>query len=191
MTVRLQNLAVLLADGPKQLADRIVNADPWLCGQLGVNWSSWSRQLLLDRGFANASLHLVGSAAIGCSLSPENAGRPFRFLGGLEKPSDLDIALVDTGLFQSCWDEMVRFERQAGPTYLNGSDREHVYWGRIDDYRVPHRTAPRAAVRALLDACRRAQEFRGYPATLRVYRRLDDLSHYVLRGLNHLGRTIL
>ncbi len=168
-----------------------MTGNPWLCDQLGVDWREWSRTLLDGHGYTDATLHLVGSAATGFSLSPEKAGRPFRRLGGVGAPSDLDIALIDGDLFRSCWNEMVSWERSSGgASYLLGHDRERVYWGRIDDHRVQNRSAVRIKVRMLIDACRRSSEFRGYPASLRVYRRQEDLVHYVVRGLQALGRTV-
>lgn len=183
-------VAAFLAEDTAVLAERILTQNPWLCEQIGVHWNSWSRALLDSNGLRSASLHLLGSAAIGFSLSPEKAGRQFRQISGTELPSDLDLAVVDDGLFRSCWDEMVAFERLGRSTYLNESDREHVYWGRIDDYRIPSRSPAKTQARTLIDSCRRSPEFRGYPASLRVYRRWNDLFYYVVRGLQALGRTI-
>lgn len=183
-------VAAFLSDDTAVLADRVIGPEPWLCRELGVDLPKWSRELLAAHGLTKASLSIIGSAATGFSLNPENAGRPFRKVGGVGEPSDLDVAVVDEGLFVSCWESMVGFERTGGPSHIAEHDRSHVYWGRIDDYVVPPRTAPRVLVRRLLDSVRRVPGFRGYPANIRVYRRREDLFHYVIRGLQALSRSL-
>lgn len=189
MTAERERIAAMLSEDLATVSARITDDTPWLCTELNIDWRSWSKDLLASHNLNRATLHLIGSAALGFSLSPEKAGRPFRKTGGVETPSDLDLAIVDNALFHSCWDEMVTLERNVRTSQLSQTDREHVYWGRIDDHRVPQRTNARTTVRTLIDKFRRAPEFRGYPASLRVYRRRDDLFHYVFRGLQFLGRT--
>jgi len=60
------------------------------------------------------SVAIVGSAKFGLSLSPvsDKAFKPFRGLQ-CEKPSDFDIVIVDSSLFESIWDQL----RMA---YFNG-----------------------------------------------------------------------
>lgn len=190
MTADRERVVAFLSDDSTVLARRVVHQNPWFCQQLGLDLEVWSRALLDAHGLETATLRLIGSAATGFSLSPEKAGRVFRKVGGVHTPSDLDMALVDETLFRTCWDEMVGLERRAGQHYLVTADREHVYWGRIDDHRIPYRARARAVVRTLIDAVRRSPEFRGYPTNIRIYRRHEDLLHYVVRCLQLLVRRI-
>lgn len=172
------------------LAGRVVTENPWLFVQLGVDLQSWSKAFLNGVGLSSASLHVVGSASVGFSLSPEKAGRPFRRVGGMNPPSDIDLAVIDKKLFTECWNEMLHHERLGQPRYLHDSDRIHVYWGRVDDRRVPHRASSRRLMRTLTDSVRRSAECRGYPMSIRVYRREEDLTYYLVDRLRHLRSEI-
>lgn len=182
----------LLAGGsPAELARRIVAGEPWLCTALGVDMAEWTREVLESaQRPLSASLYLVGSAAVGFSLSPQKAGREFRMAGLGEGPSDLDVAMVDPGLFEDSWNAMIHHEVVGGPRYLEDSHRIRVYWGRIDDRVIPRRSTPRTRARQVVDAVRRSKQFRGYPASLRVYRRSDDLINYMTNGLRVLQRSL-
>ena len=191
MTSDRQRVVDFLSDDSSALAIRVIDNNPWFCERGGFKLETWSAPLLHDQGLESATLHIVGSAATGFSLHPGKAGRPFRMSGGVESPSDIDMAIVDDTLFRSCWDEMVGFERRPIYTYLEGNDRERVYWGRIDDHRLPYRAHMRTALRVLVDAVRRSAEFRGYPASVRVYRRHEDLLQYMVWGVQKLRKSIL
>lgn len=189
MTADQMRAREYLAHNSAVLAKNLLEDNPWLCKQLGVEWAAWSRSLLEELGLKRATLHLMGSAAIGFSLSPDKPGRRFRTVGTTDGPSDLDIALVDDSFFHACWNEMLRRDRRE--RFASGAhERECVYWGRIDDHRVPNRSPSRMQVRTLLDSCRRSPEFRGYPVSLRIYRRRDDLLGYLVSSLSALERTL-
>jgi len=173
------------------LAAGLVDRNPWLCNQLDVDLATWSRPILEGQGLKKATLRIMGSAATGFSLAPEKAGRPFRTISGMDRPSDLDFAIVDEKFFTGCWNEMVGSERHGGgPCHPNRDYKMHVYWGRIDDYYIPYRTRPKIVLRQLLGEIGRSPEFRGYPASIRIYRRREDLLECVLSGIRFLRRKL-
>lgn len=179
-----------LNSGPAEhLADRIIQGMPWFCDQVGIDFHNWSRDILAATGFPKASvLCLVGSAANGFSLSPEKAGAPFRMLQPDIKPSDLDFCLVDPSLFVQAWNSMIREDHLVGLHLRNDSVRGRVYWGRIEQNEIPR--DQRAIMRKLIDAIRRTPEYRGYPASIRLYRRHEDLQGYTVWCLAKLKKAI-
>ena len=183
--------AFLTSDSASALARQIVESEPWLCAELGVDFCEWADSTLRRAGRPTASrLFILGSAALGFSLSPTTVGRPFRKYEDSDRPSDLDLAIVDSSLFIMSWESMVQNEVLQGPRYLRDEDKIRIYWGRIDDHRIPMRSEPRTAARRVVDAARRSKQFRGYPASLRVYRRKDDLLHYYAHNIRFLRRAV-
>jgi hypothetical protein len=181
-------LRTFLASGPVQvLATNLLDQNPWLCEQLGFSFVEWSVRQLSDAGRPRAALFLVGSAAVGFSLSPTKAGRAFRKLGA-ERPSDLDFALVDIELFDAAWAEMKRDDRQGRSSGIAPADREHVYWGRIAHRSIPSRTRPSRDISDMTNAARRSPEFRGYRASIRLYRERVDLESYTIWSLANLAK---
>ncbi len=174
---------------PRTLAERLVASNPWLCEQIGVDFAEWAKPVLRDHGLPGATLHLVGSAATGFSLRAEQAGRSFRKVGGIKRPSDLDLGIVDEKLFDSCWTKMIQWERGIN-CYLEVLDRAHVYWGRIDRGKLPERAYLRIALLDLQNAVTRSREFWGYPASLRVYRHRHDLIGYLEYSIQVLMRSV-
>ena len=186
---RRARVKAFLATTSRTLAERLVNSNPWLCDELGIDLAAWATPMLEAQGLPQATLHLMGSAATGFSLRTEQAGRPFRQIGDTERPSDLDLGVVDEELFDSCWSAMLQEERGIAP-YLAPRTRAHVYWGRIDNRNLPARVSLRSTLRGLQDAVTRSREFRGYPASVRVYRHLDDLIGYTEHSIQTLVRSI-
>jgi hypothetical protein len=189
LTTDLDRARELLAEDHAAIADRIADANPWICTRIGIDFAAWAGPILASYELGDARIHMVGSAAVGFSLRAEQPGRPFRFAGGSENPSDLDIAIVSEVLFNDCWGELVREDRTEGISSASRT-REHVYWGRIDDGILPQRAATRRRLRDMVNEVSRSAEFRGYPASIRVYRTRPDLIGYVRNGLRLLERSI-
>jgi hypothetical protein len=93
-------------------------------------------------------------------------------------------------MFEHSWNAMVANELVYGSNYLVQDDRIRIYWGRVDDHRIPKGSRPRREARKLIDALRRTKTVRGYPASLRVYRREEDLLNYLVNELRKLKREI-
>lgn len=184
-----ERIQAFLTENPRTLAERIVTSNPWLCEQIGVDFAVWAKPVLKTHRLSSATLYLVGSAATGFSLRAEQAGRPFKRAGGIKRPSDLDLGIVDKELFDSCWNKMIQWERGIS-CYLETLDRAHVYWGRIDRHKLPERAYLRITLRDLQNAVTRSREFRGYQASVRVYRHRDDLLGYLEHSIQVLMRSI-
>lgn len=176
-----------LQGSPRALAECLLTTNPWLCDQVEIDFAAWAKPLLRDHDLPSAALYLLGSAATGFSLKAEQPGRPFKRIGGTRSPSDLDLGMVDEALFDSCWNEMTREERGICH-YLEDWDRIHVYWGIIDDYKLPARAKLKITLRNLQNAITSSPEFRGYPASIRVYRTHDDLIGYLESSIQRLRR---
>ena len=186
---RRERIQAFLTETPKTLAEHLVTSNPWLCEEIGVDFAVWAKPMLRAHHLSSATLYLVGSAATGFSLRAEQAGRSFRKVGGIKRPSDLDLGIVDEELFDSCWNKMIQWERGIN-CYLEALDRAHVYWGRIDRHKLPERAYLRITLRDLQNAVTRSREFRGYPASVRVYRHRDDLLGYLEYSIQVLMRSI-
>lgn len=85
-----------------------------------------------ELGVSADSVTLVGSGRIGFSLSPFKFGVPF------SKRSDLDIAIVDSRLFDTAWLDMVGLGSNFGrldqdvQKWVNEHRINNVYWGYIE-----------------------------------------------------------
>lgn len=189
MTEDLDRVVAFLADDSRVLAERVVDRNPWICTQLGVDLEEWAPLLLAEYDLEDADLRIIGSGATGFSLDADKAGQPFRRVGGGAKPSDLDVAVVHERLFEECWGDMVAFDRFSRLS-TKPWNREGVYWGHIDDYCVPDRSDARRRLRDLASAIRRSPTFRGYPCTVRMYRSREDLLGYVASSIKKLERSV-
>lgn len=142
---------------------------------------------------ANA-IYLVGSAATGYSLSPTHPGRAFRPVTSASvRPSDIDIAIVDSKLFELAWNTVIKFDRRGGlsrliretygydPERIN-SDlsemRRNVYWGAISHAYAVSGTQFAQVLLLLFAATTRSKPFVGHPPKARIYRRREDLVSY-------------
>ena len=171
------------------LANSLVHDNPWLFDTNSIDFTKWGSNLLAHNGFGkDSSLHLVGSAATGFSLSPTKAGAQFRNVSDPPKPSDLDFALVDSEFFTNTWNDLVKEDSLLGSSIRPDAIRIRVYWGRIEQHVIPGNHRPRT--RSLLDAIRRQQICRGHSASIRVYRRVDDLLGYSLWCIRQLKREL-
>src|SRR5687767_8851196 len=78
-------------------ADEVLERIPWIFAGDATAFEAWRVEAAAAAGLDARSLHIVGSAATGYSLSPLKPGRPFRSVAGRGNPSDIDIAIVDAG----------------------------------------------------------------------------------------------
>jgi len=189
LTGDLDTVRELLQEDNRLLAEQVVDRNPWLCEKIGVDLSVWAAPIVADFGLESGSFHIIGSAAFGFSIKSETPGRPFRRKGGGKRPSDLDVAVVHADFFDECWSAMVGFDRASRITSRKVA-RQGVYWGHIDDFDVPKRSALRRRLLELANSIRRSREFQGYPCNIRMYRSREDLVGYVTNSLNELERIV-
>lgn len=172
-----------------QLAKRLLADNPWFFEKRSIIFHDWSQALLSTMDFTNsACLFLVGSGATGFSLAPEKAGAHFRGLTTKPKPSDLDFALVDPQFFAVSWNSMIAEDTIYGSLRRHDDIRIRIYWGRIEQDVVPSKH--RSRLRKLVDAIRRDSACRGFPTTVRVYRRREDLLGYSRWCLRQLRKAV-
>src|SRR6266487_4096100 len=80
--------------------EHLLTRIPWIFHNDALLYSSWRSAVARGAGVNANAVYLVGSAATGYSLSPTQPGREFRPLNSTSgRPSDIDIAIVDSQLF--------------------------------------------------------------------------------------------
>jgi hypothetical protein len=166
---------------------------PWLFREREPAYGQWRSELGDELAKITGELFVVGSAALGFSLVPEKAGRPFRPAEDPEGPSDVDLALVSEQLFAACWDTLVTWER-AKKLRVSFDQRMRVktgiYWGHVSAVTVPKNTDPSRTLRMIAARVTRIPNTRGHPATFRVYRRREDLTGYQLHSIATLRKSV-
>jgi hypothetical protein len=133
---------------------------------------------------------LVGSAATGYSLSPRKPARPFhRERTAAQEASDVDIGLVNEGLFIAAWNEVVRLDRARALSVswtTISTMREQVYFGAMADFHLPPGSDPRQRLLLATAASTRRPPLLGLKARCRIYRRPEDLKAYHVQSLRKL-----
>ena len=162
---------------------------PWIF-DADDRYDAWRRYVAAAIAVDPDAIRIVGSAAIGFSLSPWKPGRPFRRTSSLgTEASDIDIALIDPNLFSAAWDTIVRLDRErrlGGTDESRNSIRVDVYWGLVGQQRVPRNTEAARVLLTAMSVAGRLPPLRGYRIRSRVYRRLEDLRWYHVNSLRLL-----
>ncbi|KXK01436.1 MAG: hypothetical protein UZ17_ACD001001659 [Acidobacteria bacterium OLB17] len=172
-----------------ELANNLLNDDPWLFHRKKVDFGEWAKAVLTDNGIAQpASLKLLGSAATGFSLAPEKAGAPFRDVAPGVHASDLDLAIVSEAMYLRVWNDLVSEDSVLGARNRSDTIRVRVYWGRIDQAALPR--SQRANIRKIVDSVQRHAICRGHEASIRLYRRHEDLLAYSKWCLRQLRKVV-
>jgi hypothetical protein len=183
---------------------RLFSGVPWIFDGDDAAFRAWREAVASAAALELDGVHLVGSAATGFSLSPLKAGRPFRRVAVGNAGSDIDVAIVDDGLFMKAWEALVasdrfgRLGRQlAGRVSQDNSIRDeldrlrcYVYWGLIPHYVSLPGTEMARRLRMLAAATSRLKPFVGHRVSVRVYRRREDLVGYHLASARSLHRSL-
>lgn len=181
--------------------DAILKGVPWIFDGNAAAFRIWRERVARAALLSPSALFIVGSAAFGYSLHPDKLGREFRRPGNIDGPSDIDIAIVDAGVFTAIWDSVVTLDRGRGlgPVIraFGGSrsvgewilqTRKNVYWGHISASLSSSGTELSARIRAMLAEASRLPPLEGHPSRARLYRTRDDFRHYHLNSLRGLSR---
>jgi hypothetical protein len=182
----------------------IVEGVPWIFGGDEALYALWRSEAAAAAGVGADAVYLVGSAAVGYSLSPHKAGRPFKpVLSGERYPSDIDIAIVDPTLFESAWNAIVHSDRRrtlgqlisdlghrGSLTDAMSKVRLDIYHGAVTDSHTAPGSETGARIRALFAATTRRSPFRGHRTGARLYRRRDDLLAYHEQSLRQLLKSM-
>jgi hypothetical protein len=180
---------------------------PWIFQGNEALFISWRQTIAREASVNGDEVYLVGSAATGYSLSPDKPGRDFRPTGStLMRPSDIDIAVVDSRLFESGWNTVLRFDgggrlsRLIREAYQYEWDRvssdiqemrRNVYWGSISHVYAFSGTQFARVLRLLFAATTRSKPFVGHPPKARIYRRREDLVNYHEQSLRSTKQALI
>jgi hypothetical protein len=200
-TLEPNDLLTLLRAAPSLrefIQTKLLGAVPWIFKGDVEAFQDWRRAIAREAAVQEGALFVVGSAAVGFSLSPMKPGRPFQVVGLARQASDIDIAIVDAQLFEQCWNTLVRYDRARG---LGGvlarpilqtveKMRLDVYWGMVSHSNTVPGTDEARRLRLLFAATSRRPPFLGHEPRARVYRRLDDLISYHEVSLRQLVETL-
>ena len=178
----LASLRDLSADdfASRQLLDRV----PWLFSDRS-QYIAWKAALAADLEVDPYMLVVVGSAAVGFSLSPSKDFSEFR------PNSDIDVAVVSMRHFDDAW----RWLRDLGPiTLLSRSEREMfmrhrtslVFDGAIATDKLLRRLSFGPKWSSGLGQARTRQPTVGHSVKVRVYRDFESLREYHVRNINVL-----
>jgi len=180
---------------------------PWIFQGDEALFDKWRKAVAREATMNAQDVYLVGSAATGYSLSPLKPGRDFRHAvsGATYRPSDLDIAIVDSSFFEKAWNTILSFDRAGGlgrflrnehkyPWAEVGSEieqmRKNVYWGSISYVHASSGTSIARVLRSLFAATTRSKPFIGHVAKARIYRRREDLLSYHEQSLQSVKEIL-
>ena len=147
---------------------------------------SLCRQLKVDA----ACLLVVGSAAVGVSLSPYKKLKPF------EATSDVDLAVISTHHFDIVWRWLRNLgaERYAWPNGVQHSITEHrerlVYWGIVATDKLLAYTPLGADWVPALATVTKEGQTAGRDVKIRIYRDFEALRAYQVNTIRELNRKL-
>ena len=179
---------------------RLLNDIPWIFHADQTSYTKWRIEASKASDINADYIYLVGSAATGFSLNPLKAGQDFRPLKTSESwPSDIDIAIVDPGLFESAWNTILSYDRTLRMREVIVKEskerpfkdrlarlRLDIYWGTLSSTFTISGTEEARRIRALLAATTRLSPFQGYQTRARIYRRREDLISYHIQSMKRL-----
>ncbi|HTL40770.1 MAG TPA: hypothetical protein VL294_04800 [Pseudolysinimonas sp.] len=194
------------ADRMKLIESEVLDRDPFAFSDDMDLYSRLQRHLEKALGAEPGSVALVGSAAVGFSIAPDNFTRPFH------EKSDLDFVVVSPQLFDAAWSVLLRWGHpvrhhipaEAAAWFKARSDE--IFWGWLDpeELRFSGVTKPtllrdlRDLKTAWFSAFRALGKsfpepvISARPASARLYRSRMHLIHYQANGLgkvaSHLKR---
>jgi hypothetical protein len=135
---------LLNAQTNEQFVDReLLGREPWIFGNLSAEYTIWRKSIAAILSVQADSILIVGSAAMGYSLSPLKPARIFRRPGTAAAASDVDVALVDEKLFKEAWNTILIFDRGRSLRISleeRTKTRVDVYWGVVAQRSLPANT---------------------------------------------------
>jgi hypothetical protein len=173
--------------------NEILDRRPWIF-ETDAAYLAWQRSVADALTTTPANIKIVGSAATGFSLSPLKPGRPFRRAPNTSGTSDVDIAVLHSGLFEAAWNAVVAHDRErrlGGTKESRSKIRLDVYWGLVAQPTIPQGTDAARQLLTAMAAANRSVPIRGHPVRCRVYRRLEDLRAYHINSLHQLRVELL
>jgi predicted nucleotidyltransferase len=186
--------ALLANNSDKEITKRMLADVPWIFHGDGTLFAAWRAAVAgVSAMLAPEAVFLVGSAALGYSLSPLKPGRDFRSGSLASERSDIDLAIVSHDLFIAAWERVADRDRSlllGGTEESRSKLRSDVYWGHIYSRSVPCGTQSSQIVRGAIAATQQKPPFRGYDVRARIYRTRIDLAEYHVHSLAVLRREL-
>lgn len=182
-----------LIDSKEFYQSYIINEEIWYFNNFGKNISSveynHSISSIINKNFNLTSNEflIVGSAKIGFSLSPNKNFKLFNREGeGNENQSDIDIAIISSELFVSCWEKLKALKYR---TYMNNytSISSNIFRGFVNDKNMTQQISLTLDILDMIDRCTIdiRDEFEVIePINYRIYNSWDDLERYTINGIN-------
>lgn len=164
----------------RQLLDRV----PWLFSDRS-QYIGWKAALAADLEVDPYMLVIVGSAAVGFSLSP------WKNFSAFGPNSDVDLAVVSARHFDAAW----KWLRELGPTkFLNRFEREMfmrhrkslVFDGAIATDKLLRRLSFGPKWSSGLGQAGTREPTIGRSVKVRIYRDFESLREYHVRNINEL-----
>ncbi|MDP1571313.1 MAG: hypothetical protein Q8L86_15065 [Vicinamibacterales bacterium] len=159
---------------------------PYVFGPHRTEYLRWKSHIAGELGVSWLDVVLVGSAAVGCSLSPHKRFKPF------SSDSDIDIAVMSPHHFDIAWRWMRRLGadryRLPQPTqeWVKEHEKRLVYWGSIatDQLLQYLPFGPEWVVK--LSKLMAAAPADGRMINVRLYRDHSSLESYLLNSVRRL-----
>lgn len=160
----------------------LLDRTPHVFGADTAAWSAWKHGLAVELDVDPHAIVLVGSAAVGVSLSPLKGFKPFH------AGSDIDVAIISTPYFDTAW----WYLRTLGPRYhslpadvrtvVDEQRSTYVYWATIaTDRLIGWLPFGRRWLEASVAAAARSP-INGRRVTFRLYRDAAALRQYQTRS---------
>jgi hypothetical protein len=130
---------------------------------------------------------MVGSAKLGCSLSPKNLFRRFRGAG--KKTSDVDIVIVSLRLFSQFWHRLHDKQPPRNTSIYRKFIIPSIFSGYIDGWMLRKLDRVAGEWCQVFSATQKSlqNELRIiHPINFRIYRTWEDFERYHLRGIERL-----
>lgn len=179
------------------IRDQVVHRSPYAFQYETDLYAEVQAHLARQLGSGADSVGLVGSAATGFSIAPDNYSRP------LLESSDLDFVVVSAELFDKVWHSLLRWGhpiRNRVPREVQSwfDDRtQEIFWGWLDPERLTFRGVTRPSI--LRDVKRLKEtwfetfhslgnafpqtQIATRPVSARLYRSVEHLVEYQVNGL--------
>jgi hypothetical protein len=159
-----------------------------------TEYDAWRREIAEPAELKPAQIKIFGSAHVGFSLAPAKFGRPFSREAMTDRPpSDLDLVLIDDGLFTDAWNAVLQQDRGAG-LRMNPDDRQKLhqdtYYGFLADKVIPKRSKVFTRILSVRGLSGRHEVSSGLSVNIRLYRREDDLFGYAIASLRQLKLSL-
>lgn len=171
------------------VSDRVLEPVPFIFSGNSTGYMEWRHDLGAALGIDPRAIAVVGSAAVGLSLSPYKRLAPFH------ADSDIDVAVISVHHFESAWTWLrqlgAAFHSLPGPARQSVVDHRErlVYWATIaTDKLIGHMPIGKAWVPALATIGKTTPPS-PRAVNVRLYRDFEALRAYQVEGVATLRQA--